>query len=193
VGFFAAVIGLVILLFVASMRGTTSHVIGASVFGVTLVLLYGASTVYHGLPHSRAKDVMQKIDHLAIYLLIAGTYTPFLLMESLGLQGEIALVLVWVLAASGIIFELVRSTPGGRISIALYLGMGWLAVFVLEPLARALEPTGVVLLVAGGLVYSIGVCFYAWTKLPYNHAVWHGFVLGGSGLHFASVLGFVLP
>jgi len=192
-GFIAAVIGFIVLLSVASARGTTSHVIGAGVFGATLLLLYGASTVYHGLPHSRAKDVMRRLDHIAIYLLIAGTYTPFLLLESLGLRGEITLVLVWVLAAGGIIFESVRGPNVRKISVALYLGMGWLGVFIIEPLVTAIEPAGLVLLVAGGLVYSAGVIFYAWTRLPYNHAVWHGFVLGGSVLHFASVLGFVLP
>jgi hemolysin III len=192
VGFIAAAIGLVILVYAASTQGTPSHTIGACVFGSTLLLLYGASTLYHALPASAAKDVFKKLDHIAIYLLIAGTYTPFLLIKLNGLQSWGLLALIWTLAIVGIVLELVRNSATRRTSVALYLGMGWLAIFAIEPLMGAIEPMGIVLLVLGGLCYSVGVVFYAWKRIPYNHAVWHGFVLGGSAFHYASVLGFVI-
>jgi hemolysin III len=193
IGFIAAAVGLVALIYASSTRGTSSHVIGVSIFGSTLLLLYGASTLYHAMPESPAKDVLQKLDHVAIYLLIAGTYTPFLLVKVHGPSGWILLTLIWTLAVVGIALELIRNSPTRRTSVALYLGMGWLAVFALEPLIQTLEPSGLILLVLGGLTYSVGVIFYKWNRLPYNHAVWHGFVLGGSAFHFASILGFVIP
>jgi len=110
-----------------------------------------------------------------------------------GQLGQALLVLIWTLALGGIVLELVRNSPTRRTSVALYLGMGWLAVLALEPLIQTLERTGVVLLILGGLTYSFGVIFYAWNRLPYNHAVWHVFVLGGSAFHFASIFAFVLP
>jgi hemolysin III len=191
-GFIAAAVGLIVLLVAAGSRGTLSDVIGVCTFGVTLLVLYGASTLYHGLPQSRSKDVMRKLDHIAIYLLIAGTYTPFLLIEPPGLKSDVFLAVIWGLAGFGIILELARKSSTRRTSVVIYLGMGWLAVFALEPLFHALEFTGLVLLVLGGLSYSLGVIFYAWNRLPYNHAIWHGFVLCGSAFHFASVLGFVI-
>jgi hemolysin III len=193
VGFIASAVGLVILVYASSTRGTSSHTIGVSIFGSTLLLLYGVSTLYHALPDSAAKNVFQKLDHIAIYLLIAGTYTPFLLVKLNGPWGWTLLALIWTMAVAGIVLELVRNSPTRRTSVALYLGMGWLVVFALDPLIQTLERSGVILLVLGGLTYSVGVVFYAWNRLPYNHAVWHGFVLGGSAFHFASVLGFVIP
>ena len=192
-GFVAAAIGLVVLLVAASARGTTTHIVGVGIFGITLTLLYASSTIYHGLPDSSAKNFMRKLDYIAIYLLISGSYTPFILIKMHNSWGWTMLALIWALALLGIILELVRNSPTRRISIALYLGMGWIAVFALEPLVETLEPAGVVLLILGGLTYSVGVIFYAWHKLPYNHAVWHGLVLAGSALHFASVIGFVIP
>lgn len=192
-GFVAAAIGSVVLLVATSARGATSHIVGVGIFGISLTLLYAFSTLYHGLPESRAKNIMRKLDHIAIYLLISGTYTPFVLIKMQNSWGWTLLALVWALAVLGIVLELVRNSPTRRTSIALYLCMGWLAVFALKPLVETLEPAGVALLILGGLTYSVGVIFYAWRGLPYNHAVWHGFVLGGSALHFASVIGFVVP
>ncbi len=193
VGFVAAAIGLVVLLAATSERGTTSEVVGVGIFGISLMLLYAASTLYHGLPASSSKKIMRKLDYIAIYLLISGTYTPFVLIKMQNSRGLALLALIWALAILGIVLELVRNSPTRRTSLALYLAMGWLAVFALEPLLETLEPAGVALLILGGLAYSVGIIFYAWSKLPYNHAVWHGFVLGGSALHFASVIGFVIP
>jgi hemolysin III len=192
VGFVAAAVGLVFLTYAASIRGTASHTIGSAVFGSTLLLLYGVSTLYHALPVSTTKRVLQKLDHIAIYLLIAGTYTPFLLIKLHGPSGWRLLALIWMLAIAGILLELIRKSETRRTSIALYLGMGGLVVFAIEPLIDTLEPLGLALLGLGGLSYLVGVVFYAWNRLPYNHAVWHGFVLGGSAFHFASIFGFVL-
>ena len=192
-GFVAAAIGLVVLLGAVAERGTVLDVLGVAIFGITLTLLYAVSTLYHGLPASSSKDVLRKLDYIAIYLLISGTYTPFILIRMQNAWGWGLLAVVWALAVLGIVLELVRNSPTRRTSLALYLAMGWLAVFALEPLAETVEPGGVALLVLGGLVYSAGTIFYVWHKLPYNHAVWHGFVLGGSALHFAAVIGFVIP
>ena len=192
-GFLASVVGLVVLVMAARERGDAWHLVGCSIFGVTLVLLYAASTLYHSCPESSAKRVFQRMDHIAIYLLIAGTYTPFTLVKMRGPWGWTLLALVWSLAGLGIVLELVRKSRTRRTSVALYLVMGWLVVFALQPLAREVEPGGIVLLALGGLTYSVGVIFYAWSRLPYNHAVWHAFVLGGSALHFGSVLVFVIP
>jgi hemolysin III len=193
VGFVAAAIGLVVLVMAASERGTTLDIVGVAIFGITLTLLYAASTLYHGLSESSSKNIMRKLDYIAIYLLISGTYTPFILTRMQNSWGWTILALIWSLAIFGIVLELVRNSPTRRTSLALYFGMGWLAVFALRPLLETLDPVGVALLILGGLVYSVGIIFYAWDRLPYNHAVWHGFVLGGSALHFASVIGFVIP
>ncbi|MCP5069220.1 MAG: hemolysin III family protein [bacterium] len=193
VGFVAAVIGLVVLLAATSQRGTTSDLVGVAIFGITLTLLYAASTLYHGLPESASKNIMRKLDHIAIYLLISGTYTPFILTKMANSRGWVVLGVVWALAVLGIVLELVRNSSTRRTSLALYIVMGWLAVFTVGPLLETLDLAGVVLLILGGLVYSLGIVFYAWRALPYNHAVWHGFVLGGSALHFAAIVGFVVP
>jgi hemolysin III len=192
-GFVAALVGLVALLVATYDQGPTRHLIGVAIFGITLAFLYGSSMLYHGLPESDYKRLFRKLDHIAIYLLIAGTYTPFIVIKMPDESGWTVLALVWGLAALGIILEVVRNSTTRRTSLGLYLLMGWLAVFALQPLFKTLEPMGLALLVLGGLTYTVGVIFYAWHKLPYNHAVWHGFVLGGSTLHFASVIGFVIP
>lgn len=193
VGFIAAAIGLVVLLSAASEHGPASHVIGVGIFGITLTLVYATSTLYHGLPQSSSKNLMRKLDYIAIYLLISGTYTPFVMIRMQTSFGWTLLALVWGLAVVGIILELVRDSETRRTSLALYFAMGWMMVFALEPLLDAIEPTGVALLLLGGLTYSLGIFFYAWRGFHYNHAVWHGFVLMGSALHFAAVIGHVIP
>jgi len=192
-GFIAALVGLVVLLAATYDHGPTRHLMSVAIFGITLVVLYGSSTIYHGLPESDYKRIFRKLDHIAIYLLIAGTYTPFVVIKMPDAAGWTVLAVVWGLAAIGITLELVRNSSTRRTSLGLYLLMGWLAVYALQPLFAILEPMSLALLVLGGLTYTVGVIFYAWHKLPYNHAVWHGFVLGGSTLHFASVIAFVIP
>jgi hemolysin III len=192
-GLVLSVAGLVALVVAASVRGDASVVASCAVFGVTLVALYAASTLYHALPHGRAKEVFRRMDHAAIFLLIAGTYTPFAWVSLGGTRGVVLLATVWGLAVLGIV--LVTTVPHRvrHLSLVLQLVMGWLAVLVLEPLARAVHPDGLALLVAGGLAYTLGVVFYAWKRLPWNHVVWHAFVLAGSACHFSCVLRYVAP
>ncbi len=167
------------------------HVIGAAVFGATLVLLYAASTLYHALPAGRAKDVFQRMDHAAIFLLIAGSYTPFTLVSLRGDWGIGLLATVWALAVVGVVLATALPRRTRRFSVVLCLAMGWLAALAAGPLSRALPAQAIALLVAGGAAYTLGVVFYAWRR-PFNHAVWHVFVLAGSACHFACVLGYVI-
>jgi hemolysin III len=184
---------LAVLVTLAARRGTASHVVGCAVFGSTLVLLYTASTLYHAIPHAAAKRVLQVLDHSAIYLLIAGTYTPFMLVTLRGAWGWTLLAVVWAAAAAGIAL---CSTVGRRahaVSVALYIVMGWIGVVAFRPIVATIGWGGMGLIAGGGLVYTIGVLFYAWRRLPYHHAIWHLFVLAGSGLHVAAVLRYVIP
>ena len=185
--------GMVVLVISAHLRGDAWHVAGCAVFGTTLVLLYAASTLYHGIPSPPAKRVLRQLDHAAVYLLIAGTYTPFTLVNLRGSWGWTLLALIWGLAVLGIALQVAIPRRVHRACVPLYLAMGWLIVIALEPLVRSVHSGGLLLLVLGGLAYTLGVVFYAWRRLPYNHAVWHVFVLGGSACHFSCVLSYVIP
>ena len=160
-------------------------------FGVALVLLYATSTLYHAVPHPRAKSVLRVLDHSAIFLLIAGTYTPFTLVSLRGPWGWSLFGVVWGIAIAGIALRLTLRRRPTALFLALYLGMGWCVVVALGPLRAAVPPAGLALLVAGGLAYTVGVPFYVWKRLPFHHAVWHGFVLAGSTLHFLAVFLYV--
>jgi hemolysin III len=190
-GLVASVGGLGTLVAAAWLRGDAWHIVGGSIFGATLVLLYATSTLYHGIRSPRVKRLFQRFDHAAIFLLIAGTYTPFTLVSLRGGWGWTLLAIVWGLAILGIALELAGHSR--RVSVALHLAMGWLVLIAAEPLARSLHPDGLLLLALGGMAYTLGVVFYAWQRLPYNHAVWHLFVMAGSTCHFACVLGYVIP
>jgi len=192
-GFVLSVAGLVALVAAASLHGNAWHVVGCTVFGVTLVLLYAASTLYHSARSLPVKRVFQRLDHAAIFLLIAGTYTPFTLTNLRGVWGWSLLGLVWGLALLGISFEVAFPRSSRRYSVAIHLLMGWLVVLAIEPLARSVHPMGLVSLVLGGVTYTFGVIFYAWERIPYNHAIWHLFVMAGSALHFTCVYGYVIP
>lgn len=193
VGLVLAVAGLAVLVVSAALRGGVEHVVTCTVFGLSLVLLYTASTLYHSVVHGRAKPLLQVLDHAAIFLLIAGTYTPFTLVSLEGPWGWSLFAVVWGLAIVGIVL---RATLRGKGRIAfpvLYIAMGWVVVVAAGPMLEAVAPGGLVLLVLGGLAYTFGVAFYAWHRLPYNHAIWHGFVLAGSILHYFAVLYYVIP
>jgi hemolysin III len=185
--------GLVVLVVSAWLRGDAWHVAGCAVFGTTLVLLYAASTLYHGVSSPRAKRFLRQLDRSAVYLLIAGTYTPFTLVNLRGSWGWTLLALVWGFAILGVALQVAIPRRARRVSVPLYLAMGWLIVIAVEPLVSSVHPGGLLLLVLGGLTYTLGVVFYVWRRLPYNHAVWHVFVLVGSICHFACVLGYVIP
>ncbi len=166
-------------------------VTGASIFGVTMIILYLSSTLYHAFPHSKTKRVFRVFDHSAIFLLIAGTYTPFTLSVLAGAWGWTLLGIVWTLAVAGVIMKSVRNVGTGKLSIVLYLGMGWLAVLAAKPLYEALPSWGLFWLLAGGVMYSVGVLFFAYDhRVRYNHFIWHLFVLAGTSCHVIAVLGY---
>jgi hemolysin III len=193
VGVLLSIAGLAALVAVALRTGDPWHVIACAVYGVTLILLYLASTLYHGVPHPGAKRILRMLDHCAIYLLIAGTYTPLTLISLRGRWGWTLFGLVWGMALLGIALKVAAMGRFRWLSIGLYLSMGWLVIIAMEPLLLAVAPGGVRLFVLGGVTYTLGVIFYMWRRLPYHHAVWHVFVLAGSVFHFFAVLLYVLP
>jgi hemolysin III len=193
IGIVLSIAGLVVLVAFAALYGDAWHITSSSIYGATLILLYTASTLYHGLPQSRVKRVLQRIDHAAIFLLIAGTYTPYTLVNLRGEWGWTLFGLVWGFALLGVVLEFLVKRRVKWLSLSLYLGLGWLALIAIKPLIDNVATGGLVLLLAGGLCYSLGVIFYLWKRLAYHHAVWHLFVLGGSLLHFFSILFYVLP
>jgi len=192
VGALLAVAGVAVLVTLSARRGTAWHVVACAVFGASLVLLYLASTLYHAISAPRAKRVFRLLDHTGILFLIAGTYTPFTLVTLRGPWGWSLFGVVWGLAALGVALELLA--PRRRTAaVALYLLMGWAVVIAARPLLSAMSAGGVRLLVLGGLAYTLGVVFYVWRRMPYHHALWHGFVLLGSAAHFFAVLYYVIP
>jgi hemolysin III len=193
VGALLAVVGLVVLTVFAALRGNIWHIVSCSVFGAALVLVYMTSTLYHGIQHPRVKRVLRALDHSAIFVLIAGTYTPFVLVSLHGPWGWSLFGVVWGLAVLGIILQMGVLRRGTAASVLLYVGMGWVAVIAIKPLLAAVAPGGVALLLIGGLAYTAGTGFYVWRRLPYHHALWHGFVLLGSISHFFAVFLYVIP
>jgi len=168
--------------------GLAASITSATIFGSSLILLYGASTLYHALPRSRAKRVFRILDHSAIYLLIAGTYTPFLLGPLRGAWGWSLFIVIWLLAIGGVVMKSTLGIRWARLSTVVYLLMGWLGVIAVKPLLDRVSPLGLLWLLAGGLAYTIGVIFYAWGRLRYGHAIWHLFVGTGSVCHVVAVL-----
>jgi hemolysin III len=190
VGAALAVAGAVVLV-VTSVGGTAWQVVSCSVFGGTLVLVYVCSTLYHSLVRTRARHVLRIIDHSAIYLLIAGTYTPFVLVPLHGQLGWLLFGVVWTLAIVGVVFKSFAVDRFAIASVVVYLGMGWLVVFAMRPLLHALTWHGIFWIAAGGLFYTVGIVFYAFDRLSYFHAFWHLFVLAGSTFHYFAVLFYV--
>jgi len=189
VGLVGALIGAPILFASALRNGSGFFLIGTAVFITTLLVLYLGSMLYHAWPQSSAKSALQALDHSAIFWLIAGTYTPFALGPLWGVWGWTMLGIIWALAVLGVSLKSMRGAGRHRtFAMALYLGMGWLALGFIRPLALAVPFSALVWLVAGGVVYTTGVLFYLNERLRYAHFVWHLFVLGGSGCHFAAVL-----
>ncbi len=184
-----SIAALPILVVAAVRRGDAWQIIGAAIFGATLVLMYSASTLYHAVTAPGAKLILRTIDHGAIYLLIAGTYTPFMLGVLRGPMGWTLLSAVWALALFGIVAKMTIGFRYPRLSTVLYLGMGWMIVIALKPMIAHISPTGIAWLAAGGLFYTGGVAFYVTdTRLKFGHAIWHVFVAGGSVCHFFAVL-----
>jgi hemolysin III len=187
-GLVLAIVAVPILVVSAVRVGKTSFLVGVSVYAASMVLLYLASTLYHSITHEGAKRVARVFDHSAIFLLIAGTYTPFTLGVLRGPWGWSLLGIVWSLAAIGLTLKVVAGTRHSWISIALYLAMGWLAVVAVKPMFEHIPLPGILLVVAGGLAYTGGLGFFAARSLRYSHFIWHLFVIAGTTCHFFAVL-----
>lgn len=193
IGTALSIAGLVIMVVYAARDGSVWHIVGVSIFGTSLIFSHLASTLYHSIALPRAKEVLRVVDHLAIYFLIAGTYTPFTLVNLRGAWGWSLLILIWALGLGGVIIKTTPLRHMRYLSTAFYVAMGWTVVLVIKPLLDSVAPGGIWLLLAGGLAYTGGVAFYAWHRMPYNHAIWHLFVIAGSACHFFAVLFYVIP
>ena len=189
-GLLAAFVAIPFLIRAALQHNATSTLVGASIFAATIVLLYLASTLYHALPRTAAKHVFRALDYGAVFLLIAGTYTPFTLGVLRGAWGWTLLGLVWTLAVLGVVFTAVGGVRHPRLTTGLYLGMGWLILIAIRPLWLRVPPAGLLWLLAGGLAYTAGVTFLLAKRVRYGHFVWHLFVLVGSTCHFIAVLSY---
>jgi hemolysin III len=192
-GALLSVIGTVVLIVAASQSGDAWKIVSFSIFGASLILLYSASALYHGTRHPRLRALFKTLDHCAIFLLIAGTYTPFLLVNMRGPTGWTLMAIIWSLAISGVALKLVFGNRFRLARVGIYIAMGWLIVFASSDLVANLSEQALYLMVAGGIAYTAGVVFYLADRIPYMHAVWHLFVIGGSALHFSAVYQGVLP
>lgn len=192
-GAVAALAGGAMLITLAAIYGDAWQIVGAAVYAVSLVLLFTASTLYHSIHHHDTKRKLKTFDHCAIFLLIAGTYTPFTLVALRGGWGWSLFGVIWALAVAGVVFKLFFTGRYERTSLTIYIAMGWLVVFAAVPLVRALPVSTLLLLLAGGVAYTLGTLFYASKRIPFAHAIWHVFVLVGSVCHFAAVYSHVVP
>ena len=187
------IVALTLMCVFAAQHGTARHIASCAIYGATLILLYKSSALYHLLSNLKAKRVMQIFDHVNIYLLIAGTYTPIALISLEGRTGWVIFGIVWGLALIGVLCETLAPKLATYASLPIYLAMGWTAVIAWGDVRAALSPTGFTMLVVGGVVYTLGVIFYAMDKVPYMHTIWHLFVLGGSVCHWVCIAFYVIP
>jgi hemolysin III len=188
-----SVIGTVALIVGASQMGDVWKIVSFSVFGASLILLYMASALYHGTRHPKLKTAFKTLDHCAIFLLIAGTYTPFLLVNLRGTTGWTLFAVIWSLALTGVVLKVIFKNRFKLARVGIYVAMGWLIIFASSDLVANLSETALYLTIAGGIVYTAGVAFYLADRIPYMHAVWHLFVIGGSACHFSAIYFGVLP
>lgn len=193
IGFVLSIAAFALLVVFSTQHGDVWHMVSFTVYGVTLIALYAASTIYHMLESVERKSFFKRVDHAAIYLLIAGTYTPFLLTQLRGPLGWTLFAVIWALCGSGAIFQLRPGRVHKLTSTLAYVFAGWLVLVAIKPLVAAVPRDGIWLLVAGGVFYTSGIVFYMWHRLRYHHAIWHTFVLGGSICHFLAVLLYLLP
>jgi len=193
IGIVLSIAGLAILVAFATRHGDARVIAACAVYGTTLILLYTASTLYHSIPVVVAKPTLRTLDHIAIFLLIAGTYTPFTLIALPGAWGLGLFIAVWTMALLGSALEIGPLKRYRKFAVLLYVGMGWIGMIAFKPLSAYLQAGGTALLIGGGLAYTLGVPFYLWRKLPYHHSLWHLCVLSGSVLHFLAVLLYVIP
>ena len=191
IGAVLSLIGLIWLVVMAAQRGDARQIVSFSIYGGSMVALYLASTLYHSVQRPRIKQVFRTLDHAMIYLLIAGTYTPFLVLSLRGPLGWTLLALVWGIALAGIGAKTLFTRYFRKPTPWLYILMGWLGVIGIGRALTAIPLRSLLLIATGGVIYTLGVLFYAWRKLPYNHAIWHLFVLGGSTCHYLAVLSYL--
>ena len=193
IGALLGIAALTLLVLLAVTQNDPVRIVSAAIYGGSLILLFLFSTLYHSIPGSRIKKIFQLLDHCAIYLLIAGTYTPVLLVSLKGAWGDSLMVVIWSVAVFGIFFKIFFGEERfPKVSLFTYVGMGWLIVVAGAEMLSAIPAGGLILLAAGGVAYTAGTVFYVRDDLPYNHAVWHLFVLGGSVLHFFAVYNYIL-
>ncbi len=193
IGLLFSITGLVVMIYFASLYGDSRHLVSCAIFGVTLIFAYTTSTLYHSIPLPGPKRILRMLDHAAIFLLIAGTYTPFTLISLRGPWGWSLFGTIWGLAVCGVFCKVFMPKKMAALSTLLYILMGWVIIIAARPLLANVAPGGLFLLLAGGLAYTGGVVFYAWERMPYNHMVWHLFVMAGSALHFFAILLYVIP
>ncbi|GAB2923567.1 PAQR family membrane homeostasis protein TrhA [Rheinheimera gaetbuli] len=191
-GALLSIVALVLMLALSLEHGDVWHLASSLVYGCSLILLYSSSTLYHAISNIDVKRRLRQLDHAAIFILIAGTYTPFTLINLRDNWGLPLFALIWSVALAGVIIELATGLKYKKLSLCFYLGMGWLVLIAIQPMLNNVASGGLLLLLLGGLSYSIGVIFYAWKQLFLHHAIWHLFVLGGSVLHFFAVYYYVL-
>jgi hemolysin III len=188
-----SIVGLVNLVIQATLHGTAIHLVTVNIFCASMIFLFASSTVYHAVFDPKLKHVCRIVDHANIYILIAGTYTPVTLLVLPPAWGWSLFGVVWGLALIGVVFKLFFTGRFDKVSTAIYLGMGWLAIVAAKPMWDNMEAGGLTLMLAGGLCYSIGVVFYRWEKLPFHHAIWHVFVFLGAAFHFFMISLYCVP
>lgn len=193
IGALLSIAALVILIVYSSIYGNAWHVVSFTLFGATMVLLYFSSTLVHSFPRGKVKNLFEVFDHSSIYFFIAGTYTPFLFLAIKGWLGWTLFGIVWGLAIGGTVFKAFFVKKYLFTSTILYVVMGWLIVFAWSKLVENVHPNGILLLVIGGILYTVGAVFYVWRGFKFHHAVWHLFVLAGTATHFFAVLFYLLP
>lgn len=187
-GILFSVVAISLLITFSVLEGSVLHIISSSFFGGAFLLMYTFSTIYHAIQHEKSKAILRIFDHISIYFLIAGTYTPFLILGVGGFTGWLMFGIVWGIALIGTIFKIFFTHRFPRLSLFLYLGMGWIAVFIAKPLFLELSTTVLSLLIGGGVSYTLGTIFYTNQKMRYSHAIWHVFVLIGTITHFIAVM-----
>ena len=187
IGALLSIIALIVLIIVAERQGDIWHLVSFSIYGGSLILLYLSSTLYHSFSNPKIKNLFARFDHISIFLLIAGTYTPILLTSIRGVWGWTLFIIIWSLALIGAIIRSIYVYRFRKLMVGLYLLMGWMAVLAAKPIYLSLSAESILFLVLGGLAYSVGVIFYLWRSLPYSHGIWHLFVLAGSILHFFAI------
>lgn len=193
IGLVFSIVAITVLVMLSLMHGNAWHIASCSVYGGSMVMLYGASTMYHGVQVPRLKNILRTVDHSCIYLLIAGTYTPFTLILVRGGWGWTLFGLVWGIALVGLVFKIFFTHRFQIVSLLSYLAMGWLAVIAVRPILERVPSGALLWLAAGGLFYTVGVYFYVKDKVPFYHTIWHLFVLGGSVCHFFAIVFYIIP